>query len=61
MNLKELQEENKKLKMELTTIILGYENELLKTKREEISTFSIGCMERYYDLIKQIKEESLQQ
>jgi hypothetical protein len=46
--------------MELTTIILGYENELLKTKREEISTFSIGCMERYYDLVRQLKEEGSQ-
>jgi hypothetical protein len=61
MNQKQLQEENKKLKMELTTIILGYENELLKTKREEISQFSIGCMERYYDLIKQLKEENSEQ
>jgi hypothetical protein len=48
--------ENLKLKLELTTIIMGYENELLKCKREEISEFSKGCMERYYDLIKELKE-----
>jgi len=51
-----LEELNLKLKLELTTIIIGYENELLKCKREEISDFSQGCMERYYDLIKEIKE-----
>ena len=50
-----LEEENTKLKMELTTIILGYETELLKCKREEISIFSKGCMERYYDLVKELK------
>jgi hypothetical protein len=44
------------LKLELTTIIMGYENELLKCKREEISEFSQGCMGRYYELIKEIKQ-----
>lgn len=43
------------LKMELATIIMGYENELLKCKREEISDFSKGCMERYYDIMRELK------
>ena len=51
-----LKKENIKLKLEITTIIMGYENELLKCKREEISEFSKGCMGRYYELIKQLKE-----
>jgi len=51
-----LKEENLKLKMEIATIILGYENELASEKRESISEFSKGCMERYYDLTKEIKE-----
>lgn len=46
-----------KLKMELATIIMGYEKELLKCKREEISEFSQGCMERYFNLMKELKEE----
>lgn len=46
-----------KLKLELTTIILGYENELASEKRESISEFSKGCMERYYNLIREIKEK----
>lgn len=54
--MKNLKEENLRLKMELTTIILGYENELASEKREKISEFSRGCMERYYDLVKQIKQ-----
>tara|TARA_R100000951_G_scaffold101420_1_gene92915 strand:- start:12604 stop:12780 length:177 start_codon:yes stop_codon:yes gene_type:complete len=53
-NLKDI---NKKLKLELTTVILGYENELATEKREAISNFSKGCMQRYYDLIKELKEE----
>jgi hypothetical protein len=47
------------LKMELTTIIMGYENELLKCKREEISEFSKGCMDRYFSLMKELKEEGV--
>ena len=43
--------------MELATIIMGYENELAKEKRKEISTFSKGCMERYFQLTQEIKEE----
>jgi hypothetical protein len=50
-------EEIYKLKMEIATIILGYEKELLKCKREEISQFSNGCMERYFDLMKELKKE----
>ena len=50
-----LKDENAKLKLVLTTIILGYENELASEKRKEISIFSKGCMERYYDLIKELK------
>lgn len=46
-----------KLKLEMTTIILGYENELASEKREKISEFSKGCMERYYNLIKELKEK----
>ena len=40
------------LKMELATIIMGYEKELLKCDREEISDFSQGCMERYFQIMK---------
>ena len=43
------------LEMEIVTIIMGYEKELLKCNREEISEFSKGCMERYFDLMKQLK------
>jgi hypothetical protein len=46
-----------KLKMEIITIIMGYENELLKCKREEISNFSQGCMERYYDLVREVRQQ----
>ncbi len=49
--------EEKKLKMEIATIIMGYEQELLKCEREEISEFSKGCMERYFALNKELKEE----
>jgi len=49
-------EENLKLKMEIATIIMGYENELLKCKREEISEFSKGCMERYYNIMSELRE-----
>jgi len=52
-----LKDENLKLKLELTTIIMGYEQELLKCKREEISEFSKGCMERYYNLVAEMKKE----
>lgn len=52
-----LNDEIAKLKLEITTIILGYENELASEKREKISDFSKGCMERYYDLIKDMKSE----
>lgn len=51
-----MNENELKLKMELATIIMGYEQELLKCKREDISEFSKGCMERYFDLSKEIKE-----
>jgi len=51
-----MEEDILKLKIELTTIIMGYENELLKCKREEISEFSKGCMERYYNLLKEMKD-----
>ena len=50
-----LEEENIKLKMEILTLIMGYENELTKFNREEISDFSKSCMERYFNLIKDIK------
>lgn len=46
-----------KLKMELVTIILGYEKELLNCKREEISEFSKGCLERYFALSNELKEK----
>jgi hypothetical protein len=52
-----LEEENIKLKMEIITLIMGYENELTKFNREEISDFSKSCMERYFKLIKDIKGE----
>jgi hypothetical protein len=51
-----LEQDILKLKMELTTVILGYEKELLKCNREEISDFSKGCMERYFQLAKELKE-----
>jgi hypothetical protein len=53
----DLEEENLKLKMEIVTLIIGYENELMKLNREEISEFSNSCMERYFNLIKDIKGE----
>lgn len=46
-----------KLKMEIATIIMGYEKELSKEKREDISEFSKGCMERYFQIINEIKED----
>ena len=49
-----LKEENEKLKLELATIIMGYETELAKEKREEISSFSQGCMKRYFQLIEEL-------
>lgn len=52
-----LEEENLKLKMEIITLIIGYENELIKYNREEISDFSKSCMERYFNLVKSIKGE----
>lgn len=52
-----LADEIKKLKMELITIILGYESELAACKRSEISEFSNGCMERYFQLSKEVKGE----
>lgn len=51
-----LEKENLNLKMELMTIIMGYENELLKEKRKDISEFSKGCMERYFDLNKEVRK-----
>lgn len=56
-----LEKENLNLKMELMTIIMGYENELLKEKREEISDFSKGCMERYYDIAKEVRESGIKE
>jgi hypothetical protein len=52
-----LKEENQKLKLELATIIMGYENELAKEKREEISEFSKGCMKRYFQLMQDLNGE----
>lgn len=54
--MKDLEKENLKLKLELATVIMGYENELVKEKRLEISTFSKGCMERYFELMKEMEE-----
>ena len=56
-----IEKENLNLKMELMTIIMGYENELLQVKREEISKFSKGCMERYYDLGKEVRESDIKE
>ena len=39
MKMANLKDENLKLKLELTTVIMGYEKELLQCKREEISEF----------------------
>jgi hypothetical protein len=52
-----LEEENIKLKMEIVTLIIGYENELAKLSRDDMSDFSKSCMERYFNLIKDIKGE----
>ena len=52
-----LEEENIKLKMEIVTLIIGYENELTRLSRGEISDFSKSCMERYFNLIKDVKGE----
>jgi hypothetical protein len=52
-----LEEENTKLKLEIVTLIMGYENELIKFNREEVSDFSKSCIERYFDLIKEMKGE----
>lgn len=46
------------LKMELATIIMGYETELAKEKREYISDFSKGCMKRYFQLMEDLHGES---
>lgn len=51
-----LKEENQKLKFELATIIMGYENELAKEQRKEISEFSKGCMKRYFQLMEDLSE-----
>jgi hypothetical protein len=55
--MEKLKEENEKLKLELVTIIMGYETELAKEKREEISSFSQGCMKRYFQLIEELNGE----
>lgn len=47
----------RQLKMEITTLILGYENELQKYEKKEISEWSKGCLERYFELVKELKEE----
>ena len=52
----DLKEENVKLKMELITVIMGYEKELLKYEREEMSEFSKGCMERMFQISNELKE-----
>jgi hypothetical protein len=52
-----LKNENLKLKMELTTVIMGYEAELRKAKVDDISEFSKGCMERYFQLVTEIKKD----
>jgi hypothetical protein len=46
------------LKMELATIIMGYETELAKEKREDISDFSKGCMKRYFQLMEDLNGEN---
>lgn len=53
-----LEEENIKLKVEIITLIMGYENELTKINREEMSEFSKSCVERYFSLIKEIKNKN---
>jgi hypothetical protein len=52
----DLEEENFKLKLEIMTLIMGYENELLKLGREEVSEFSNSCMQRYFNLVKEFKD-----
>jgi hypothetical protein len=46
------------LKMELATIIMGYETELAKEKRKDISDFSKGCMKRYFQLMEDLNGEN---
>lgn len=48
-------EENIKLKLEILTLIIGYESELKEHDRKQISDFSKGCMERYFQLMEEIK------
>lgn len=55
--MKDLELENINLKLELATIIMGYERELAQEKRKEISEFSKGCMKRYFQLTEEIKEK----
>jgi hypothetical protein len=52
----DLEKENLKLKMEIITLIIGYENELTNLNRENISDFSKSCMERYFHLVKDLKD-----
>lgn len=53
----DLEEENLKLKVEIMTIIMGYENELLKIGRTDVSDFSNSCLQRYFNLVKEFKGE----
>jgi len=55
--MEKLKKENEKLKLELATIIMGYETELAKEKREVISSFSQGCMKRYFQLMEELNGE----
>lgn len=48
-------EENIKLKLEILTLIMGYENELIKYNQNNISDFSKSCMERYFQLMEEIR------
>lgn len=34
---------------------MGYENELMKHNQNNVSEFSSGCMERYFELMEEIK------
>ena len=57
ITMEKLKKENEKLKLELATIIMGYETELAKERREEISSFSQGCMKRYFQLMEELNGE----
>jgi len=58
LTIKKLEQTNLKLKMELMTIIMGYEKELRDAGAKDMSDFSKGCMERYFQIANEIKGQN---